>query len=232
MLNESARIFSIIKQLVTLPTAKLQFSLNVVNPDDVKSTYNEFTKLHPKYKIIKNKSLGVALIELKNFHSKLEYIKSLKGNGDLNRLVKKAYSLGYIICQIDRNNYIDDIYEIHTSSEFRQGRPMSKAYTEKQTSYYNYPNYRYYGVLNNNGKLVAYANLGFYGNFAAFERLLGYRNNDGIMHMMLTEIISSLIDEGKVSYVMYDTFFGARPSFKAFKERFGFKPYRVNYSIE
>jgi hypothetical protein len=78
---------------------------------------------------------------------------------------------------------------------------------------------------------VAYGNLGLYGNFAAFSHLMGIRNNDGIMHFLVVEIISAMIELQQVRYIMYDTFFGANPGMQTFKKILGFRPYRAKYSL-
>jgi hypothetical protein len=107
---------------------------------------------------------------------------------------KRAGGRGYRLRHIDRNAHIDDIHAINTSWEERQGR------------------------------LVAYANLGHYGNSAWFSQLIGIRNNDGIMHMMVVDIVSELIGERRVRYLMYDTFFGAQPGMQTFKKFSVFVP--------
>ena len=108
---------------------------------------------------------------------------------------------------------------------------MDHKYTEKCEAFDTLPHFRHHGILDPQGKLVAYANLGIYGNFAAFSQMLGYRNTHGIMHLLLVETISRLIDERQVRYVMYDTFFGAQPGLKTFKTILGFQPYRAQYSL-
>ena len=62
--------------------------------------------------------------------------------------------------------------------------------------------------------------------------MLGVRNNDGMMHLMITEIVSQMIESGNYSYLMYDTFFGASPGLQTFKKMLGFEPYRVRYSLQ
>jgi hypothetical protein len=49
---------------------------------------------------------------------------------------------------------------------------------------------------------------------------------------MVVEIACGLIDEGVMNYVMYDTFFCAKPGLKQFKTMVGFSPYRAKYSLE
>jgi glycosyltransferase involved in cell wall biosynthesis len=82
-------------------------------------------------------------------------------------------------------------------------------------------------VFDPDGKLMAYANIGRYGNFSAFSQLIGMRNNDGIMHLLMVDIVSRLIEQKQVRYVMYDTFFGAQPGLQQFKRILGFQPYRA-----
>jgi hypothetical protein len=194
-------------------------------------TFTYFTKPHPRYKLIRNKSVGIALIDLTTFPDRDAYISSVSRKDEAAHHGKRALRRGYIFQEIDRNNYIDDIHAINTSSTKRQGRPMDHAYLEKPHRYETNPHFRYFGVTDSNGVLVAYCNIAIYGNFAATDRLLGYKNNDGTMYLLLVEIICLLINEGPVRYFMYDTFFGAQEGLRNFKRRLGFQPYRVCYSL-
>lgn len=231
MINKLSHFFDLLIQLAKLPVAHLHFDLKV-NHDNVMSTYKYYTKPHTKYKIFKNKSLGAALVDLGKFGSREEYLSNINGRNHGAYHAKKAKSRGYIFCEIDRNNYIDEIHEINTSLEIRQNSFMPASYRKKKSYYEPVKNFKYYGILNSDGKLMAYCSLGFYGDFASFSQLLGYRNNDGAMHLLVTEIICFLIEDGTTKYIMYDTFFGAQPGLKIFKTILGFKPYRVKYSIK
>jgi len=112
---------------------------------------------------------------------------------------------------------------------------MDASYREKQFHYEAQSHYRYFGVFNKQGKLMAYCNIGRYGNFTAFSQLMGYRNNDGVMHLLVTDIVSLLLMELQAGdgpeFLMYDTFFGAQPGLRQFKTMLGFAPYRVRYSL-
>lgn len=231
MPNKLSKIIEQIAAITRLPVVRLQFQLEL-NPQDVAKMHQYFTKPHPKYKIFRNKSVGAALVNLSQFRDPEEYLQSLKGTQSATRHARKAKSKGYVVTEIDRNDYIDDIYEINTSTKTRQGLPMESNYLEKKYRYQNDPNFKYFGVLDPLGKLMAYGDLGFYGNFAAFNRIIGVRNNDGIMHLLLTEIICQLIEAGSYQYLMYDTYFGASPGLKHFKKMLGFQPYRAKYSIQ
>ena len=108
---------------------------------------------------------------------------------------------------------------------------MDAPYQTKMDHFVSLPHFSYFGIINSDGDLVAYANLGLYGNFCGFSQLIGLRNNDGIMHLLLVEIISRLIAQQQVRYVMYDTFFGALPGLRLFKTMLGFRPYRAKYIL-
>jgi hypothetical protein len=231
MPNSLSRLVELLTSIARLPVARLEFHVEL-NPEHVRKVYRIYTKRHPRYKVIPNKSLGAALVHLRRYRNRGEYLDTVKGRNSAAQHARKAQGKGYQLVEIDRNNFIDDIHEVNTSVEFRQGQRMDRHYLEKQTHYVAEKNFRYYAVLNAAGQLKAYSELGFYGNFASFNRVIGVRNNDGVMHMMVTEIICQLIENGSFNYLMYDTYFGASPGLKAFKTMLGFQPYRAKYSIQ
>lgn len=231
MPSKLSQLFHLALDISRLPVARLEFEL-AINPDEVRRMHAHFTKPHPKYRIFQNKSLGAALIDLNRYGSPDDYMASVKGRNSADHLARKARSRGYRVVEIDRNDYIDDLYQINTALDSRQGRPMDATYLEKKTWYRHEKNYKYFGVLNSAGRLTAYSDLAFCGNFAAFERLLGMRNNDGAMHLMVTEIVCQLIESRAHAYLMYDTYFGASAGLQTFKKMFGFEPYRAKYSLQ
>jgi hypothetical protein len=222
--------FATFKILLRLPVARLHFDA-AIEPANVLSTYRYYTKRHPKYKLIAHKSWGAALIDLHRFDTREQYFERIKGKNWGAWHARRARARGYVLTEIERNDHVDAIHDINNSVGERQGRPMDAKYQEKQLAFDRLANFRYYGVLAADGKLAAYATIGRYGNFNAFAQLMGYRNNDGIMHLMVSEIVARLIDEGQVRYVMYDTFFGALPGLQQFKTVLGFEPYRAHYTI-
>jgi hypothetical protein len=229
-MNNVLRHSTTLIQLLRLPVAHLQFQQKI-NPEHIGETYRYYTKPHPRYKIIRHKTMGAALIDLQEMGTRDKYLDHIKGKNAGAYHAKRARSRGYAFTEIDRNQHVADIYDINTSLDNRQGRPMDQVYREKQTSFETLPHFRYYGILNPHGRLVAYANLGLYGNFASFSHLIGLRNNDGIMHFLVVEIILQLIERQQVRYVMYDTFFGAQPGMQTFKKILGFRPYRARYTL-
>lgn len=218
-------------EVMKLPRARLHFSQQI-DPVDIKATYRAYTKPHPRFKIIRHKTLGAALIDLAEYPTREAYLEHIKGKNQGGYHAKRARSRGYVVREIDRNAYIDDIHEINTSLDVRQGRKMDEKYLAKQDTFNDQKHFLYWGVVSPQGKLVAYATLGIYGNFASFSQMMGIRNNDGIMHLLLSEAVCRLIDAGRVRYVMYDTFFGAQPGLRHFKTILGFRPYRASYSLQ
>ncbi len=222
---------ALIKTLMAMPVATLRFDSRL-EPVNVPATYRYYTKRHPKYKVIQHKTWGAALINLEECPTREAYQERIKGKNAGAHHAKRARSRGYYLLEIDRNDHVDAIHDINTSVEQRQGRPMDTHYQHKQLHFDVLANYRCYGVFNAQNELAAYATLGHFGNFSAFSQLMGYRNNDGIMHLLVSDIVNLLIDEGHVDYVMYDTFFGALPGLQQFKTILGFEPYRARYRIQ
>lgn len=218
-------------QAINLPVANLCFHEHL-EPNDVLATYREYTSPHPRFRIIRFKTIGAALVDLARYVDRHAYLDQIKARNQGGYHAKRAIKRGYVFKDIDQNDYIDDIHTINTSLETRQGRPMDERYTTRRASFDKLPHYRYHGILDSQGKLVAYSTLGMYGNFASYSQMLGLRNNDGIMHLLLAEAISRLIDDRQVRYVMYDTFFGAQPGLRTFKTILGFEPYRARYSLQ
>ncbi|MBD8531145.1 MULTISPECIES: hypothetical protein [unclassified Massilia] len=223
--------YKLLTEILRLPVAELHFH-EALDPADIRATYRYYTKPHPRYKLIRNKTVGAALLDLNAVPNEQQYLELIKGKNAGAHHAKRARNRGYQLRHIDRNAHIDDIYAINTSLEERQGRPMDTKYREKPSHFETLKHFRYYGVFNPEGRMVAYANLGHYGNFASFSQLIGIRNNDGIMHMMVVDIVSELLGEQRVRYLMYDTFFGAQPGLQTFKKILGFRPYRAKYALQ
>lgn len=220
----------LIRRLLELPVAHLQFHREIA-PEVVPQVYRYYTQAHPKYKLIQHKSWGAALLDLHACPTLEDYLERIKGKNNGAFHARRARSRGYVVQDIDRNNYLDDIHAIHTSLAQRQGRPMDPQYQTRQAYFDSLPNFQYVGVVNAEGKLMAYANVGHYGNFSAFSHLMGYRNNDGIMHLLVVDIVARLLGQPALRYLMYDTFFGALPGLQQFKTMVGFSPYRAKYSL-
>jgi hypothetical protein len=224
-------LFKLGAAILALPVAKLHFR-SEPSPESIRAVYKYFTKPHPKYKVFGNKVLGAALIDLRNFASGDEFVELLRRSGRGAAERKKAQARGLRVCRIDRNALADEIHQINVSSPVRQGRAMDPGYVEKQGRYEDLPHFRYFGVFDRKEVLVGYCDVGVFGNFACADRILGLRDNDGAMYLLVTEIALTLIEERELDYLMYDTVFGAKAGMRDFKHWLGFRPHRVRYTID
>ncbi|MCC6072177.1 hypothetical protein ACFSQU_06965 [Massilia sp. GCM10020059] len=228
--KEIVRLIRAGAEIPRLPRAQLEFH-SKIHPENIGETHQVFTKPHPRYRLIKNKTVGIALIDLRKFKTAEDYLDTVRKKDYAAYHARRATTRGYQVRKIERNLFIDDIHDINNSAEIRQGRPMDDAYRIKETSFEDHPHFAYFGVLDKQGKLAGYCNVAVLGNFAATQRLLGYKNNDGFMYLLLTEIVCSLIEQKTVSFLMYDTYLGAQPGLREFKRKVGFTPYLVRYSL-
>ena len=218
-------------QIPRMPRFHLRFQ-SKIHPEHIAEMHRTFTKPHPRYHLIKNKTVGMALIDLRGFKTPQDYLDTVKRRDFADYHARRCKLRGYRVMRIDRNQFVDDIHAINISAQTRQGRPMDDAYKNKQTAYEDYPHYDYFGIIDKQDKLVGYCNLATLGDFAATERLIGYKNTDGFMYLLLTEIICSLILQKAVSFLMYDSYLGALPGLRNFKRKAGFSPCLVRYSME
>lgn len=228
--SECRRLLRLGADIAALPPARLEFDTGI-HPEHIRATHAIFTRRHPRYRVIRNKTVGIALIDLRKFKTAADYLDTVKKKDFAAYHAKRAKARGYSVSKIDRNNHVGAIHDINTSVENRQGRPMDAAYERKETSFQDYPHFGYFGIANRNGKLMGYCNVATLGNFAATDKILGLKNGDGIMYLLVTEIVCRLIEEKKVSFLMYDTYLGAQPGLRNFKRKLGFSPYRVSYAI-
>lgn len=213
-----------------MPRAHLEFH-STLHPENISATYRAFTKPHPRYRLIKNKTVGIALIDLRKFKTPDDYLDTVSKRDFAGYHARRCTMRGYRVEHIERNKFIDEIHDINNSAETRQGRPMDESYRIRETSFVDHPHVQYFGAMDKQGKLVGYCNVAVLGNFAATQRLLGYKNNDGFMYLLLTEIVCSLIKQKTVNFLMYDTYLGAQPGLRNFKRKLGFSPCLARYSL-
>lgn len=226
--SKLGQLARLLRELCALPVAQLRFDL--ARFPEQRRMYELFTKRHPRYKLVRNKTLGIALVDLMRYRDAEDYLRAVRFSGHAGPQRRKALAHGYTVREIDRNLHIDAIHAINISAPVRQGRPMDNGYRIKKLRYEQPPYTATFGVFDGRDTLVAYCVVGLYGNFAATDQLLGYKTSHGIMYLLLAEIICRLIARRQFEFFMYDTFLGARPGLRDFKRRTGFRPYRAHYA--
>jgi hypothetical protein len=149
----------------------------------------------------------------------------------------KAVRLGYQFREVAREEHVEDIYEINTSLEERQGRAMTSAYRERQNFLplddYPCPRHaiRTYGVLSGRGKLVAYLWLYRSGELALVSSILGHGEHldDGIMHLLVQGVVGAEIPHG--GFLVYNRHDSGTNGLRQFKEWFGFEATEVEWEL-
>ena len=224
--------FRLLSEMRALP----EISIRISGDDTSKGIFRSLTQPHPRYRFIQNKRWGVALLPLPDTFN--EYIKG-KDKQYLRRKRKRALDLGFNFTSINPLEHISEVLSINTSVPVRQGMPMDPSYLsiEHLKNFFEHKP-KIYGVFDSKGVLKAYADTPIAGEVFLFSRLLGdYEELDkGIMYLLISGVIQEMIgcknQYGAPLWAMYDTFFGASPGLRYFKERLGFRPYKVRWIWE
>lgn len=212
-----------------------EIELSIYGTDDAESIFKNFTKPHPRYKVFQNKKWGVALMPIPDNADK--YLK-----GKPKQVVRtnrtRCLKQGYYFKTFNPVDRITEVMDIHSSAHFRQGRPMSEAYlNENEVLHWASNKPLLFGVFNSDDILKAYAYAPVIGDLCIINRLLGHDEalNDGVMYLLISEVVSQMVSNkltfGYPNWFMYDTFFGAQEGLRYFKERLGFKPYKVIWKL-
>ena len=228
MIKKIKKLKSIYKEVKGFPIVKVILENNAIG----KKLYSSFNSRHPKYFFIGKKTIGVALIEKEKFSSAAEYIQSVNGKNSAAYYSRKAKAAGCVFTSINANDYAEEIHAIHLSAESRQGKKLDTAYENKIANYPVDDNNLYFGILKEN-KLIAYLWIVKSGDLLLMNRIMGHSQflDFGTMYLLVTSFVEfSYQLDSKI--IMYDTMLGGTEGLKLFKKRCGFKPCRVNWSLE
>ncbi len=223
------KIIKTIKEVSKLPRVSISLDVSL----EGKRIYKSFTSKHPKYLLIKNKTIGVALIKTDSFKKPEDYTQSVNGKNSAAYFSRKAGRNGFLFQEINLNDYQKDIAEINQSASNRQGREMDDSY-KKEIDYPINKNNIYFGIFKDN-KLTVYLWVVKTGELCILNRILGHSDflDAGIMYLLVTSYVEYAIqNSNSTKYIMYDTFFGASDGLKLFKKRCGFQPYLVTWKQE
>ncbi|MCU0606099.1 MAG: glycosyltransferase family 2 protein [Candidatus Edwardsbacteria bacterium] len=223
-------------QMVYTSFASGTVRLSIDNTERSRQYYSFFTSRHPRYPLIRNKTVGVALLRLPESFD--EYISGRRREY-LRRMRNRAQREGYRFDRVDPNGHIDEILDINRSLPVRQGRPMDAGYLERQKlEEYFADKAQVFAVLSRQGRLRAYAYVPVLGDVCLFDRLLGHADDleKGIMYFLLSDIVRAMIEKrnaaGSPNWVEYDTFLGGSDGIRFFKEKMGFSPRNVRWVME
>ncbi len=201
-----------------------------------------FTMLNKKRFLLSNYSrskIAVAVLDITDFKSFAEYYEIIKGKNSASYFTRKSERMNNTFIAIDRNLYVDDIYEINTSSPRRQGKRMEDRFWIRETHYDDEAKSEYYGIVNNSQKLIAYIYLKYLCEAVFICRSLGHANylDDGIMYQLIVRSIEKIFDrrsqtQKQIKYIVYDSFLTNSKGLSLFKKRFKFEPKTVVWEVE
>ena len=151
----------------------------------------------------------------------------------------RATRLGYRHRIIDRSEWEDDIHSIRASKRIRQGRPMPRAYLERESYSSDWPLSEcrrhatvVHGVVSADERLRAYCQLVQCGEVVRFNTILGHAGalEDRVVWLLVREALRWHIDVCDAAFALYFTHdSGHGDGLRYFKERFGFRPARVEW---
>jgi hypothetical protein len=196
--------------------------------------YEKFTAPHPRIPDVAAYQDGCSIIVLPETFQ--EYWDGAAGYGTRRKL-RRAEREGYRFASIVRDDHLDDIFEINTSMEERQGKPMTDAYRTPPKPYGSLPEFtcprhslRTYGVLLED-RLVAYSWVYQIGQMCLFSTILGHGEHlaNGTMYLLVAGAVRDLIESAGTRYAMYNMHLSGTDGLRFFKEQMGFRPYWVTW---
>lgn len=172
--------------------------------------------------------------------SVLQMPETLEHWRDAHRTARKradrSQRLGYRFSEIDRSQLNDDLHEINTSLEQRQGRPMSAGYLRqhRHAPLPDYPCERHrvhtYGVLQGD-RLRAYLTLYRVGELGLVSMILGHGDHlrNDIMYLLAQGVIEAQIGQG--GFLYYNRHDSGTTGLVFYKERLGFHAADVEWAL-
>jgi hypothetical protein len=134
----------------------------------------------------------------------------------------------------ERNDHLQDIYNINTSIPERQGREMEPSYREypvKYTDSKQCPLHytQFFACFSSKNVLVAYLNLHVTGDIASISMILGHwehQKKAGIMVNLIEAAVKFCI-KNKIPYLAYHLSNSGTEGLQFFKKSLGFKPIQL-----
>ncbi len=153
------------------------------------------------------------------------------------RRARRAANRGYYFTAIDPSAWEDDIFDINTSAERRQGRPMAPGYLERphygalELPHCNRHHVYRYGVVGPPGYLAAYLWLYRCGDLALVSTILGHAQHlkDDIMYALVMGAVEEQYDLGGV--LVYNLHTSGTDGLRYFKEKLGLHPTEVTWHV-
>lgn len=168
----------------------------------------------------------LALLRLPAAHG--EYLERV--GPKTRNVIRKAAKTGYEFREFAWDDHLDEIYDVNTSTEVRQGRPMRGWYTEpvaaRNESEEERRYRKYYGAFRDD-RLCGYLHLVLCGDFGFFRHFLGHAEHvtNGIMNGLVSWTVEQHTGSARLRYLKYGALSAGDEAMNAFKRHAGFGPY-------
>jgi hypothetical protein len=212
----------------TMPRVKVVLSRGEA---DEEATLRRFRSRHPRYKVVRLKAVGVALLPLDDITDVEDYLSTRR---TARRGVRRASKLGYSARAFHADDRRAELLDVHSSLPERQGRPIDAEYLDPDARWETGPHIEYLGVFRDD-VLVAYGKVEYAGDIAAIARVMGHGDHlrNGVMFLLTAEIVGHVRSvRPQTHYLLYDMFFGAGAGLREFKTHLGFRPHYVRWTRE
>ena len=152
----------------------------------------------------------------------------------------RARHRGYWVREFERAEWADHIHAINTSTNVRQGRPMTNGY-RTHSDYPRLPEYPcprhairttgVFGADDDTEALFGYLVMIRAGELALVSQILGHadRLQDEIMYLLFEHALQREIDADPGCLVVYNRHDSGTDGLRFFKERLGFQPMPVEW---
>lgn len=191
----------------------------------------EFKKRKAKFLyLIPHKAIAIALLEKDKYRNDFAtYYETVKGKNSVKYFHQQACKKGAEFRVIDPALFEDDIFEVNTSLETRQGKDIKQEYLQRGNITRG-EGMEVYGVFIED-KLVGYIRTLHLGDTIFINNILGHGAylKAGIMYFLLLEVLQVYFDRNDLKYIIYDSYWGNSRGLALFKKRFHFEPTKVKW---
>jgi hypothetical protein len=220
--------WSLLQEVLHLPRVTIRLGDSL----EAQALQRSFMAPHPKFPLVGRKQLGASLIDLKDFETLDDFLAGgTSSTAYLRRRRRRAIRAGYEVCTFVPQEHVDELKGINSSAPWRQGRKMAAHYLSEDFTLPYSPTQTPYGAFSPEGRLVGYIVLHEVGEIGILGIILGHADHldNGVMYLLVTEVVGVLLRKGQARYCFYDMWYGASEGLRAFKRRCGFKPYFVSW---
>ena len=133
---------------------------------------------------------------------------------------------------INKNKFLTEVYNINTSTLFRQGRIMGEGY-RKFPKYTEYTKnctkhfWEFMGAFTEDNKLIAYISILSYKELILISQILGHADylKTGVMNLILCQTIYHIVTSYTFAkYIQYGFWNSGGEGLRHFKKSMGFNP--------